>query len=108
MPGRRLAGTADEVRTPAVRARIMPALARATGLPSFLAGVNPWADDDEAVLTALDFVPLIRVDADEGWLDAGADDPGGRAGSGARRPGPRRGARDRPGPARGCCGACLG
>ena len=77
MPGRRLAGTATEVRTPAVRARILPALARATGLPSFLGGINPWADDDEAVLKALDFVPLIRFDADEGWLDAGADDPGG-------------------------------
>jgi deazaflavin-dependent oxidoreductase (nitroreductase family) len=79
MPGRRVAGTATEVRAPAVRARILPALMRATGLPSFLGGVNPWADDDAAMLEALDFVPLIRIDADEGWLDAGADDPGGTA-----------------------------
>ena len=79
MPGRRVAGTATEVRAPEVRARILPALLRATGLPSFLGGVNPWADDNAAMLEKLDFVPLIRIDADEGWLDAGADDPGGSA-----------------------------
>jgi deazaflavin-dependent oxidoreductase (nitroreductase family) len=77
MPGRRLAATASEVRTATVRARIVPALARATGMPSFLGGINPWADGDAAILEALDFVPLIRIDADDGWLDAGADDPGG-------------------------------
>jgi deazaflavin-dependent oxidoreductase (nitroreductase family) len=79
MPGRRLAGRATEVRTPKVRARILPPLLRITGLPSFLGGVNPWRSTDEQILAALDFVPLIRIDPEGGWLDAGADDPGGRA-----------------------------
>ena len=79
LPGRRVTGTAVEIRTPAVRARILPALVRATGLPSFLGGVNPWRASDDRILAAFDFVPLIRIDTDEGWLDAGPDDPGGRA-----------------------------
>jgi deazaflavin-dependent oxidoreductase (nitroreductase family) len=78
LPGRSITGTAVEVRSPAVRARILPQLVRATGLPSFLAGINPWTATDDQVLAALDFVPLIRIDADEGWLDPGPDDPGGR------------------------------
>jgi len=79
LPTRRLAGTAVEVRSPAVRARILPALIRATGLPSFLAGVNPWTATEAQVTDALDFVPLIRIDPADGWLDPGPDDPGGRA-----------------------------
>lgn len=79
LPTRRLAGTAVEVRSPAVRARIIPALIRATGLPSFLAGVNPWTATEAQITDALDFVPLIRIDPADGWLDPGPDDPGGRA-----------------------------
>ncbi len=79
LPGRHVAGRAVEVRTPAVRARILPLLVRATGAPAFLTGINPWRSTDERLLDALDFVPLIRIDADEGWLDAGPDDPGGHA-----------------------------
>jgi deazaflavin-dependent oxidoreductase (nitroreductase family) len=79
LPTRRLAGTAVEVRSSAVRARILPALLRATGLPSFLAGVNPWTATEAQVTGALDFVPLIRIDPADGWLDPGPDDPGGRA-----------------------------
>jgi len=79
LPTRRLTGTAVEVRSPAVRARIIPALIRATGLPSFLAGVNPWTATPAQVIDALDFVPLIRIDPADGWLDPGPDDPGGRA-----------------------------
>jgi deazaflavin-dependent oxidoreductase (nitroreductase family) len=79
LPTRRLTGTAVEVRSPAVRARIIPALIRATGLPSFLAGVNPWTATEVQITDALDFVPLIRIDPADGWLDPGPDDPGGRA-----------------------------
>jgi hypothetical protein len=79
LPGRTISGRATEVRDPAVRARILPRLVRATGLPSFLAGINPWTSRPDEVLAALDYVPLLRIDADEGWLDAGPDDPGGRA-----------------------------
>lgn len=79
LPGRRIAGTATEVRAPATRERIIPELLRVTGLPSFLAGINPWTATPAQVLKAVDFVPLIRIDADEGWLEPGPDDPGGRA-----------------------------
>jgi hypothetical protein len=57
----------------------MPVLLRATGLPAFLGGVNPWRSTAEQILAATDFVPLIRIDAEDGWLDPGPDDPGGRA-----------------------------
>jgi deazaflavin-dependent oxidoreductase (nitroreductase family) len=79
LPTRHLAGTAVEVRSPAVRARILPALLRSTGLPSFLAGVNPWTATDARIIDALDFVPLIRIDPADCWLDPGPDDPGGDA-----------------------------
>jgi hypothetical protein len=79
LPTRHLAGTAVEVRSPAVRARILPALLRSTGLPSFLAGVNPWTATDARIIDALNFVPLIRIDPADGWLDPGPDDPGGDA-----------------------------
>ena len=79
LPGRLVTGRAVEVRAPAVRTRILPAFMRATGLPAFLGGINPWRSSDEEVLAATDFVPLIRIDTDDGWLESGADDPGGRA-----------------------------
>ena len=79
LPTRHLAGTAVEVRSPAVRARILPALVRSIGLPSFLSGVNPWTATDDRIIDALNFVPLIRIDPTDGWLDPGPDDPGGNA-----------------------------
>ena len=79
LPGRRLAATVTEVREPAVRARVLPALIRATGLPSFLGGMNPWRDSDERLLRATDFVPLLRIDPVAGPLSPGPDDPGGSA-----------------------------
>ena len=77
LPGRRVRASATEVRTAAVRARIIPVLVRATGLPSLLAGLNPWRASDERILEALDFVPLIRIDPADGPIEAGPDDPGG-------------------------------
>ena len=79
LPGRLVHGRASEVRSLEVRRRIVPAISRATGLPSFLGGFNPWRATDEDIIAALSFVPLIRIDANEGWLDAGGDDPGGKA-----------------------------
>lgn len=79
LPGRRLAATVTEVRELAVRARVLPALIRATGLPSFLGGMNPWRDSDERLLRATDFVPLLRIDPVAGPLSPGPDDPGGSA-----------------------------
>ena len=79
MPGGRHAATAGEELDPAVRARILPGLVRATGAPGFMVGLNPWTAADEAVIAALAWVPLVRIVPDEGPLEPGPDDPGGRA-----------------------------
>ena len=79
MPCGRHAGIAVEELDPAVRARILPALVKATGAPGFMTGVNPWAASDAAIVAALAWVPLIRVQPDDGPLEPGPDDPGGRA-----------------------------
>jgi deazaflavin-dependent oxidoreductase (nitroreductase family) len=79
LPGRRFAATATEETDSATRGRILPRLARAAGLPGLMVGVNPWTAADEAVLAALDHVPLIRLDPVPGPIEPGPDDPGGRA-----------------------------
>jgi len=79
LPGRSFAAVAEEVPDPAVRARIMPALVRATGLVGFTIGVNPWTAGDEAVLAVLDWIPLVRITPESGPIEAGPDDPGGKA-----------------------------
>lgn len=79
LPGRRFAGTAAEELDPRVRARILPALIRSTPLPGSMIGVNPFTAPDDAIIKALDWVPLIRVTPDGEWLEPGADDPGGSA-----------------------------
>lgn len=79
LPGRALAARAEEVLDPSVRARVLPRLTRAAGLPGFLVGCNPWTASDERLLGLLDWIPLIRVTPVDGPLEAGPDDPGGRA-----------------------------
>jgi len=79
MPGGRHAGVATEELDPAVRARILPVLARATGAPAFLTGLNPWTASDETILAAVAWVPLVRFRPDDGPLEPGPDDPGGQA-----------------------------
>ena len=80
LPGRRFAGTADEILDPAVRARVIPRLVRATGLPGTMVVPAPWIAPDEDVLDATGFVPLVRIRMRDGSaLGAGPDDPGGRA-----------------------------
>ena len=79
MPSGRHLGTAEEVLDPTVRARILPALARATGAPALMIGLNPWTAPDAAILEALDWVPLVRIRPDDAPLEPGPDDPGGRA-----------------------------
>lgn len=79
LPGRTVACTARDVRDPEVRRRIMPALARAVGLPGALGGVDPLHATDERILEAYGWVPLIRLRPIEGPLVAGPDDPGGTA-----------------------------
>lgn len=79
LPGRVITGVATEVRAPAVRRRIIPDLLRSTGGPSLLAGLDPWRTPIDRLLESLAFVPLLRIDADQGRLDPGPDDPGGHA-----------------------------
>jgi deazaflavin-dependent oxidoreductase (nitroreductase family) len=79
MPGGRHAGIARDELDPAVRARILPALLRSMGGPAFMAGINPLTASDEAIIAALAWVPLVRISPDDGPLEPGPDDPGGRA-----------------------------
>jgi deazaflavin-dependent oxidoreductase (nitroreductase family) len=78
LPGRTIHGRATDVRDPAVRRRIMPAILRSTLGPSAAAGLNPFAAPDD-IAEEMGFVPLLRIDPDEGWLEPEADDPGGLA-----------------------------
>ncbi len=77
LPGRVVTGTATEVRAPAVRRRIIPALLRSTAAPSLLAGLDPWHTPVDQLLESMAYVPLLRIDPDDGRLTPGPDDPGG-------------------------------
>jgi deazaflavin-dependent oxidoreductase (nitroreductase family) len=77
LPGRPVTGTVTEVRAPAARRRILPALMRSTAGPSLAAGVNPWRSTPDQVCAEMAWVPLLRIDPDDGPLEPGADDPGG-------------------------------
>jgi deazaflavin-dependent oxidoreductase (nitroreductase family) len=79
LPGRTVTGTVTDVRAPAVRRRIIPAILRSTAGPSLAAGVNPWRSTPDEVCAAMAWVPLLRIDPDGGPLAAGPDDPGGTA-----------------------------
>lgn len=79
LPGRNAACRAEEVLDPAIRARVMPRLARAAGLPGLLVGCNPWTAADARILERLDWIPLVRLTPSTGPLVAGPDDPGGMA-----------------------------
>ena len=79
LPGRRFAGTAAEELDPAVRARIIPALVRSTGLPGMMVVPSPQTTPDEDILDAVAWVPLVRITPGDEPLEAGSDDPGGRA-----------------------------
>jgi deazaflavin-dependent oxidoreductase (nitroreductase family) len=79
LPGRAFAGIAEEVLDPAARARMIPALVRATGLPGMMVVPSPMATPDEMILDATAWVPLIRLRAADGAaIEPGPDDPGGR------------------------------
>lgn len=79
LPGRRLRARATTAADPGIRARVLPPLIRSTRLPSQLAGLRPWTATDAEIVAALDGSPLVRIDADTGPIEAGPDDPGGRA-----------------------------
>jgi deazaflavin-dependent oxidoreductase (nitroreductase family) len=79
LPGRVLRCRAEEVTDPAVRARIMPVMARNMGVPGAMVGCNPWTSIDERILELLSWIPLIRLTPVDGPIAAGPDDPGGHA-----------------------------
>lgn len=80
LPGRPpIAAVASEVLAPQVRARVAPAIMRSTILPSMAAGTNPLTATDQEVLDDLAWVPVIRLTPVDGALEAGPDDPGGKA-----------------------------
>ena len=79
LPGRTVTGTMTEVRAPAVRRRIMPAILRSTLGPSLAAGMNPWRSTQDELCAEMAWIPLLRIDLDEGPIAAGPDDPGGTA-----------------------------
>ena len=79
LPGRVLRCRAEEEVDPEVRARIMPALTRAAGVPGALIGCNPWSAPDERILELLSWIPLVRLAPVDGPIAAGPDDPGGHA-----------------------------
>jgi deazaflavin-dependent oxidoreductase (nitroreductase family) len=75
LPGRAFIGQAEEVTDPDERARVVPRLVRACGLPGFAIGGNPWTLGDERILAAVDGVPLVRIRPT--GIVAGPADPGG-------------------------------
>jgi deazaflavin-dependent oxidoreductase (nitroreductase family) len=80
LPGRPpMAATASVVTANATRNRIIPAIMRSTIGPSLAAGVNPLTSPGRAVAEDLAWVPVVRLAPEDEPLEAGADDPGGRA-----------------------------
>jgi deazaflavin-dependent oxidoreductase (nitroreductase family) len=77
LPGRTRRCVAEEVRDPATRRRILPKLVRATGLPGYMSGCDPYRSPAERVLDVTAWVPLIRLRPVGEPLVAGPDDPGG-------------------------------
>jgi hypothetical protein len=79
LPGRPLRCRATVARDPAVRARILPALTRAAGVPGAMVGCNPWQAPDARIVELLTGIPLVRLDPVSGPIAPGPDDPGGHA-----------------------------
>jgi deazaflavin-dependent oxidoreductase (nitroreductase family) len=78
LPGRLpMRAIAEEVRNREIRARILPHLVRATGMPGYMAGADPFRAPAERILEVTSWVPLIRLMPEGEPLLAGPDDPGG-------------------------------
>jgi deazaflavin-dependent oxidoreductase (nitroreductase family) len=77
LPGRSFACRAEVVDDQPTRQRIIPRLIRATGLPGFLTGVNPYRATDQELVDVAASIPLIRLRPAGEPVVAGPDDPGG-------------------------------
>src|SRR3990172_3736756 len=75
LPGRTLTGTAEEVTDADERARVVPRIIRASGVPGFMIGCNPWTAGDERILELLTGIPLVRIRPT--GIASGPADPGG-------------------------------
>jgi hypothetical protein len=78
VPGRQpMRAIAEEVRNREIRERIVPHLVRATGVPGYMAGADPFRAPAERILEVTAWVPLIRLRPEGESLLVGPDDPGG-------------------------------
>jgi deazaflavin-dependent oxidoreductase (nitroreductase family) len=77
MPGRIVAGVAEEVLQPAERVQALRRILRSSGLSAFTEGMNPWQDSDDAILASAARKPVVRVRPLEAPLSPGPFDPGG-------------------------------
>jgi deazaflavin-dependent oxidoreductase (nitroreductase family) len=68
---------AEEVRDPAIRARIVPPLVRSMGIPGSSIGTNVLSAPDERIVELVAWVPLVRLTPEGPPLVPGPDDPGG-------------------------------
>lgn len=79
LPGRVLACRAEVAVDETTRARILPLMVRATGVPGLMVGCNPWTAPDRRIVELLEGVPLVRLMPLAGSVAPGPDDPGGDA-----------------------------
>lgn len=79
LPGRTRQCIAMDVRDPETRRRILPKLLRATGVPGFMSGCDPWHASVDEVMAVTAWVPLVRLAPVGEPLVAGPDDPSGGA-----------------------------
>ena len=92
LPGRRFACTANEVRDPDARARMIPRLVRATGLPGTMVVPAPWIAPSTPC-RGCRWSGCARETTRRSW--PGRTTRAGSGGSGGRRPSwPRRSLRD--------------
>jgi hypothetical protein len=75
LPGRALAGMAEEVTNSAERIIMLRKVLKAGGFAGFMLGVNPFTVSDEKLEENTKGIPLIRIRPQ--GVGSGACDPGG-------------------------------
>ncbi len=75
LPGRAIAGVAEEVNEPTERIAMLRKVLIAGGFAGFLLGVNPFTATDDKLAEKTVGIPLIRIRPD--GIGTGASDPGG-------------------------------
>lgn len=75
LPGRALAGAAEEVSASKERITALRKVLKAGGFAGFVLGVNPYTASDEKIAEKTKGIPLIRIRPC--GIGSGASDPGG-------------------------------